>query len=153
MSKTKTSISALLFTGLMLSTPLLATAQDDPLPPGEHGDRGHGGPFMHELRELDLSSAQEEKIRRYVRAAHEQGRAGFEAMLKARHAFETTAPNSAGYGTVVSQTADNAANAAREHVQMEAALRAQVYSVLTDAQKSQLASRLASLPELPARLR
>ncbi len=161
-SRLKKTIPAALFAGLLLSTPLFATAQDGPPPPGEsgsgpggHDPQGHhgGGPFMHELRQLGLSDAQRETIRGYVEAAHAQGQAEHESMRSLHRAFETTAPNSAGYDTVVAQMADAAANAARAHVQKMAALRAQIYSALTDAQKAKLASELASLPEPPARSR
>ena len=150
-------LTAALLSGLLLGTSVRALAQDAPPPPaGEfgheahHGPHGHGGPFMHELKNLDLSDSQRETIHGYVKTAHENGRANFETLRGAHRAFETAVPGSAGYGTVVAQMADAAAAAARDHVQKEAALRAEIYAVLTDAQKAKLASALASLPEPPA---
>lgn len=146
-------LAAVLLASTLLATALpVRAAEDAPPPPGdfgpggEHGRHG-GGPFLHELFRLDLSDSQRAAIKTQLRAFHEQGRAGFESLRGARHAFETAAPNSAGYGTVTAQMADAASNAARDRVQQEAALRAQLFALLTDAQQAQLSSALANLPE------
>jgi periplasmic protein CpxP/Spy len=136
-------LPAFLLAGL-LAAPLFVAAQEGPFH-GEHGP--HGGPFIHELQSLDLTDAQRTTIKGYVDAAHAQGRTSFESLRALHRAFETAAPTSAGYSTVVTQLADAEAAAARERVQMQAALRAQIYAVLTDTQKAKLASDLASLPE------
>ncbi|GAC1627559.1 MAG: hypothetical protein NVS9B10_16640 [Nevskia sp.] len=152
------TLPAAMLAALLLTASLPAVADDGPgsAPPGEFGHGGHhdrhgGGPFMHALKDLDLSDSQRETIRGDVEAAHEDGRARFEALRSVHRAFETTVPGSAGYGTVVAQMADAAAAGARDRVQKAAALRAQIYALLTDAQKAKLASALASLPEPPAR--
>lgn len=156
-SRFRRAVPILLFAGVIAGAALPAFAADEPdaPPPGErapHGEHGpHGGPFLHALKQLDLSDSQRETIKRDLQAFRDQQRANFESMRSTRRAFDTATPDSAGYGTVVAQLADAAASGARDHVQKEAALRAQVYAVLTDAQKSKLASVLASLPEPPAR--
>lgn len=152
-------IPGLLSTLLMFGASFSAAAQDDGPPPpgafaGHDGPRGHGphegGPMLHLLRQLDLSDSQRETIKSDVKRFHEQGRASFEAMRSVHRAFQTTPPDSASYSAAVTQMADAAANMAREHVQREAALRKQIYAVLTDAQKSKLNSLIAALPEPPA---
>lgn len=143
---------SMLFPALLLTSalamPLFVAAQDGP----PHGGP-HGGPFLHELKSLDLSDAQRTTIKGYVDAARDQAQANFQSLHTLHRAFETATPDAAGYATTVTQLADAEATAARERVQMQAALRAQIYAVLTDAQKAKLASDLASLPDLPPRKR
>ena len=149
-------IPSLLSSLLLFGGSLSAMAQEDGPPPpgafgGPHGHGPHeGGPMMHLLRQLDLSESQRDTIKGYVKSFHEQGRASFEAMRIVHHAFQTTPPDSSSYSAVVTQMSDAAANMARDHVQREAALRKQIYAVLTDAQKSKLNSLIAALPEPPA---
>lgn len=151
-------IPSLLSSLLLFGGTLGAMAQEDGPPPpgafgGHEGPRGdgphEGGPMLHLLRQLDLSDSQRDTIKGYVKRFHEQGRASFEAMRSVHRAFQTTPPDSASYGTVVTQMSDAAANMARDHVQREAALRKQIYAVLSDAQKSKLNSLIAALPEPP----
>jgi len=159
-SSIQNKLPSLALSGLILGTSLYAVAQTDAAPPPPRGAFAHGGPeghghhgggpFMHELKKLNLTESQTATIKGYVQTFREQGRSDFQAMRATHHAFETTAPGSAGYSTVVTQMSDAAATMARDRVQKEAALRAQIFSVLTDAQKSQLISALASLPERPA---
>lgn len=128
------------------AAPLHAIAQDGP-PYGGH-DR-HGGPFLHELRELNLSDAQRQTIHGYLETARDSARAEFRTLHSLRRAFDTAIPGSSSYATAVAQLADAEAKAASERVQKMAALRGQIYAVLTDAQKSLLASKLAALPAPP----
>jgi Spy/CpxP family protein refolding chaperone len=132
---------------LAVATPLQqAMAQDGP-PHCGHGR--HGGPFLHELHGLNLSDAQRQAIHGYVQASFQNARSEMQNLRSLRHAFDTAAPGSAGYSTAVAQLADAETKAAGDRVQAMAALRTQIYSVLTDAQKSQLAAKLASLPPPP----
>lgn len=153
-------LRGLLSSLLLFGGSFAACAQDEAPPPigapggpngGPHGHGPHeGGPMLHLLRQLDLSDSQRDTIKGYVKSFHEQGRARFEAMRSVHRAFQTTPPDSPSYAAAVSQMADAAANMARDHVQREAALRQQIYAVLSDAQKSKLNSLIAALPEPPA---
>ena len=150
-------LSAALFVGsFMLATPMLSNAQDAPPPPGEHrpgfGRGGHhGGPFMHELKSLDLSEAQRASIRTAMKSAWESGRSQHDALRSLQRAALLTPPSAPNYGSVVNQLADAEANAARDRVQRLAALKGEIYGMLTDAQKATLNEKLKNLPEPPTR--
>lgn len=168
--------AVLLLGGTALAAPMLASALGAlpplPPPPGElavgpeqnagpgagpaFGPRGHhrgrhGGPFLHELRTLDLSEAQRASIRTAMKSAWESGRSQHEALRSLQRAALITAPGAPNYGSVVNQLADAEANAARDRVQRLAALKAEIYGMLTDAQKATLNEKLKNLPEPPAR--
>lgn len=143
MTRRASQMLAVALLAATIAAPLRAMAQDGPPHGGHHG---HGGPFLHELHDLDLSDAQRQTIHGYVKASFQSARAELQNLHSLRHAFDTAAPGSAGYSTAVAQLADAESKAASGRVQAMAALRTQIYSVLTDPQKAQLAAKLASLP-------
>ncbi len=166
--KSKSTLAAVLVAGLMIAAPQFVSAQ--PAAPGavagpeqdgksgghhrgggKHHRGGHGGPFMHELKSLDLSEAQRTSIRTAMKASFESGKSQHEAMRSLHRSMMTATPGSAGYSALVNQLADAEANAARDRVQKMAALKGEVYAMLTDAQKTQLTEKLKNLPEPPAR--
>lgn len=155
----KSTLAAAVVAGLMIAAPQLASAQAAAPAPearAEHGGRHHGhgrhhgGPFMHQLKSLDLSDAQRESIRAVIKASFESGKAQHESMRSLHRQMLTATPESAGYAALVNQLADAEANAARDRVQKMAALKGEIYAMLTDAQKAQLAEKLKNLPERPA---
>jgi Spy/CpxP family protein refolding chaperone len=165
--KSKSTLAAALLAGLMIAAPQFASAQntasDAPAAEaqGEHGGkhhrgggkhhgRHHGGPFMHELKALDLSDAQRASIRTAMKASWEAGKGQHEAMRSLHRSMMTATPGSTGYSALVNQLADAEANAARDRVQKMAALKGEIYAMLTDAQKAQLTEKLKNLPERPA---
>ena len=154
----KSTLAAALAAGFLIAAPNFASAEGDTPTPearGEHGGRHHGrhhgGPFMHELKSLDLSDAQRSSIRNAMKASFEAGRTQHEATRSLHRAVLTTPPDSAGYAALVNQLADAEANAARDRVQKLAALKGEIYAMLTDTQKAQLTDKLKNLPEPPAR--
>ncbi|WP_293370506.1 Spy/CpxP family protein refolding chaperone [Nevskia sp.] len=166
--KSKSTLAAALVAGLMIAAPQFVSAQDAargaaaaPEARAEHGGkhqgrgghhgRHHGGPFMHQLKSLDLSEAQRSSIRTAIKASFESGKAQHESMRSLHRSMLTATPGSAGYGTLVNQLADAEANAARDRVQKMAALKGEIYAMLTDAQKTQLTEKLQNLPERGAR--
>jgi len=108
-------------------------------PEGEHGWRHHRGPLAHELKELGLTDAQKASIKQIVQAAYQQMKPQMQALRQQHEALETATPGTAAYQTATTSLAQAAATAASAHVQEEATVRAQIYAVLTDAQKTQLA--------------
>jgi Spy/CpxP family protein refolding chaperone len=163
--KSKSTLAAALVAGLMIAAPQFVSAQSDvPAPEargehgaghhergGHHGDRGHhGGPFLHALKSLDLSDAQRDGIRNAMKASWQSGKATHEAQRTLHRQLMVMAPTAAGYGALVNQVADAEANAARDRVLKMAALKAEVYGMLTDAQRTQLNEKLANLPERAA---
>lgn len=160
--KSKTTLAAALLAGLMIATPPFVSAQSEAATPeaqgehgaqhhgrgGHHGHRGHhGGPFMHALKSLDLSDAQRDSIRGAMKASWQSGKASHQTQRALHRQLMVMAPTDAGYGALVNQVAEAEANAARDRVLKMAALKAEVYGMLTDAQKAQLAEKLANLPE------
>ena len=99
------------------------------------------------LKSLDLSDAQRESIRGAMKASWQSGKPQHEVLRGLHRQLMTTPPTAANYGALVNQVADAEANAARDRVQKMAALKAEVYGLLTDAQRAQLNEKLANLPE------
>lgn len=164
--KSKSTLAAALAAGLLFAVPQFVSAQSDAPAPeargehggqhhgrgGHHGHRGHhGGPLMHALKSLDLSDAQRDSIRNAMKASWQSGKADHQATRALHRQLMVMAPTDAGYGALVNQMADAEANAARDRVLKMAALKAEVYGMLTDAQKAQLAEKLATLQERGAR--
>ncbi len=165
----KSALAAALCAGLMIAAPQFANAQpsasdaaagaDRPdRPPhakgrdGRHGGPRHGGgPFLHELKSLDLSDAQRSSVRNVMKAQWQSARDQRVAMHQLHRKVDIATPDSAGYGSLVDQLADAQANEARDRVQKQAALKAEIFAMLTPAQKTALAEKLKNLPEPPAR--
>lgn len=105
-----------------------------------HGDHGHGMMAMHELGNLDLSDAQRASIKQFSRQTFQQMKPQMQALHQQREAFESLTPTASGYQAAANSLADSEAAATRTHVLQEASLRAQVYNILTPAQRNQLAS-------------
>lgn len=109
----------------------------------DHGDHGHGMMAMHELGELNLSDAQRASIKQFSRQTFEQMKPQMQALHQQREAFESLAPTASGYQAAANSLADAEASATRTHVLQVASLRAQVYNILTPAQRNQLATERA----------
>lgn len=112
---------------------------------GGHGWHGHHG--MHEgmraYGKLNLSDSQKASIKQMTQQSFATAKPQFEAMRQQRKAFEAMDPTSSGYQTATAKLADEEATATRERVMRRAALRAQIYGVLTPAQRTQLVSMRA----------
>ncbi|MBS0431951.1 MAG: periplasmic heavy metal sensor [Proteobacteria bacterium] len=105
-----------------------------------HDGHGHGMMAMHELGKLDLSDAQRTSIQQFTRQAFQQMKSQMQSLHQQRDAFESLAPTASGYQSAANSLADAEAAATRTRVLQEASLRAQVYNLLTPAQRNQLAS-------------
>lgn len=140
----RTIMTAALISGFALST----TAVADPGPRGPGPGRS---PFMHELKELDLSADQKSQIKALFETQREQHRALPESdgLHELRRSFDRATPGSPEYNSLAAQLADREATQAREQVQQMAEMRTQVYGLLTVAQRKQLATNLAQAPEPP----
>jgi len=127
----------------VLAAALLSTAVNAQGPGGDGPDwhhHHHGGALMHELHELNLTDAQQTSIKALVKTSHEQFKPQFETLMSQHQAFEAATPGSAAFQNAASSLATSAAAAASAHVQAEAALRTQIYALLTDTQKTQMAT-------------
>jgi Spy/CpxP family protein refolding chaperone len=125
----------------MLSTAVYAQTQA----PGADGQGWHhhhhrGGALFHELKALNLSDSQKASVKTLFQNAHQQLKPQFEAVRTQREALNAATPGTAAYNNAASALATAASAAAGAHVQQEAELRTQIYALLTDAQKQQLAT-------------
>lgn len=103
---------------------------------------GHHGMAMggHMYDQLNLSDAQRTQIKQLTRQTFAQAKPQMQVLRQARQAFESAAPGTADYQTAASNLAEAEADAARTRTTNRANLRAQIYQVLTPAQRTQLAS-------------
>lgn len=107
-----------------------------------HAWHGHHGMAMggHMYAKLGLSDAQRTQIKEMRRQSFTQAKPQMQALRQAREAFASATPGTAAYQTAASNMAEAEADAARTRATSRADLRAQIYQVLTPAQRSQLAS-------------
>jgi protein CpxP len=140
-----TSVS--LIASLALSGVVYAGKGPGPDGHGHGHGPGPGGPYMHELRDLDLSDAQRTQIKGFFDAGREQGKASRDAMRDLHRSYDLAVPGSKEFSTLTTKLADAESVEARERVQKMAELRTQVYGVLTPDQRSKLATELANRPE------
>ncbi|WP_130618330.1 Spy/CpxP family protein refolding chaperone [Dyella amyloliquefaciens] len=106
---------------------------------GPHG--GHGGhAFAGEYSKLNLSDTQKANIKQIMQNAFSQTKTQRQNLRQQREAFEQMAPNASGYQAAATALAQAEGAAATARVQQRAAIRAQVYAVLTPAQQAQLAT-------------
>jgi Spy/CpxP family protein refolding chaperone len=108
----------------------------------DHAWHGHHGMAMsgHMYEQLNLSDAQRSQIQQLVKQNFAQAKPQMQALRQARQAFEAAAPGTADYQTAASNLAEAEADAARTRTTNRANLRAQIYELLTPAQRTQLAS-------------
>ncbi|MDG2536578.1 Spy/CpxP family protein refolding chaperone [Dyella jiangningensis] len=115
-----------------------AAGQDGGPHGGGHG--GHGHEFAAEYAKLNLSDAQKANIKQIMQNAFSQTKTQRQNLRQQREAFEQMAPNASGYQAAAAALAQAEGAAATTRVQQRAAIRAQVYAVLTPAQQAQLAT-------------
>ncbi|MBV8157533.1 MAG: Spy/CpxP family protein refolding chaperone [Dyella sp.] len=105
---------------------------------GPHG--GHGHEFAAEYAKLNLSDAQKANIKQIMQNAFSQTKTQRQNLRQQREAFEQMAPTASGYQAAATALAQAEGAAATARVQQRAAIRAQIYAVLTPAQQAQLAT-------------
>jgi Spy/CpxP family protein refolding chaperone len=131
------SLALMLASAVALAPFAIASAQDG----GPHGGfHGHGHGAFEAYSKLNLSDAQKASIKQILQTARSQGKAQREALHQQREAFEQMAPNASGYQTAATALAQAEGAATTARVQQRAAIRAQIYALLTPAQQSQLAT-------------
>ncbi|RAO77814.1 Spy/CpxP family protein refolding chaperone [Dyella jiangningensis] len=118
-----------------------AAGQDGGPHDGWHG--GHGHEFAGAYAKLNLSDAQKANIKQIMQNAFSQTKTQRQNLRQQREAFEQMAPNASGYQAAATALAQAEGAAATARVQQRAAIRAQIYAVLTPAQQAQLATMKA----------
>lgn len=106
-----------------------------------HGGHGHHG--MAALHKLNLSDTQKASIKQIMKNSFAASKTQRQAVFQQRKAFESLTPDQAGYQAAADHLAQAEADATRARVEQRAKVRAQVYAVLSPAQKMQLASMKA----------
>jgi Spy/CpxP family protein refolding chaperone len=136
-----------LILGLALTSALalggfaMAAAPAGGIAPHAGWHHGHGGAHgMFALRKLDLTDAQKASIKQIVKNSFASTKTQRQALFQQRKAFESLTPDQAGYQAAADRLAQAEADAAKARVEQQASVRAQIYGVLTSAQKMQLAS-------------
>lgn len=129
-------LSAVLVTALGCA-PLALAQQAGQAWHGHHHGMAMGG---HMYGKLGLSDAQRTQIKQLTRQNFAQAKPQMQALRQARQAFESATPGTTAYQTAASNLAEAEADAARTRTANRANLRAQIYQLLTPAQRTQLAS-------------
>lgn len=109
-----------------------------------HGWHGrHGATAMRALHKLNLSDAQRAQIRQLAKQNFEQLKPQMQTVRQQRKALESMQPTDPGYQAAAGNLAQAEADLVHARVLQRASLRAQVYNLLTPAQRSQLAAMRA----------
>jgi protein CpxP len=131
---------SLVLASAMALTTLAVSAQQGP--GGWHG--GHGGGHGHgqfmALSKLNLTTAQQTSIKQIVQTSFAQNKTQRQALHQQREAFEAMTPDQVGYQAAAASLAQAEGAATTQRVQQRAAIRAQIYAVLTTQQKAQYAT-------------
>jgi periplasmic protein CpxP/Spy len=134
------SLGLVLASAMALTT--LAVAQAPSGGPGG-GWHSHGhGQFMA-LSKLNLTDAQKASIKQIIQTSFAQNKTQRQALGQQRTAFETMTPDQVGYQAATASLAQAEATAASARVTQRANVRAQIYALLTTAQKAQVATMQA----------
>lgn len=132
------SLALVLASAVALAPFAIASAQDGGPQGGFHGHGGHGA--FEAYSKLNLTDAQKASIKQIMQTARSQGKTQRDTLRQQREAFEQMAPNASGYQAAATALAQAEGAATTARVQQRAAIRAQVYAILTPAQQSQLAT-------------
>jgi len=126
-----------LASAMTLTTVAVAAGQDGGFH-GDHGHRGHG--MLMGMDKLNPTDPQRANVKQLVKASFEQSKSQRESLRQQREAFEAMTPDQVGYQSAAASFAQAEASAVQARIQQRAALRTQIYALLTPAQKSQLAT-------------
>ena len=133
-----------LILGLALTSALAFGTVAVAAPMGHGGwHHGHGHHGMFAMQKLNLTDAQKASIKQIMKNSFASSKAQRQAVFQQRKAFESLTPDQAGYQAAAASLAQAEADATKARVEQRANVRAQIYAVLTSAQKMQLASMKA----------
>jgi Spy/CpxP family protein refolding chaperone len=129
--------------GLILGSSLALVTLAMAAPAGQdagmhHGRHAHGQDMA--FRKLDLTDAQRASIRQIMHASFAQNKTQWTALRQQRGAFESMTPDQVGYQAAAARLAQAEGDATRVRVQQKASVRAQIYALLTPAQKAKMAT-------------
>ncbi len=124
----------------------IASAADESTPPaatttpsGPHWHHHGGGPW-HLYSKLGLTPEQQTSIKAIMTAAKPQMKSLHQQMQANHLKLMQTNPYDPNYANVVAEVAQSNASLTSQRTSQQSELRAQMYAVLTPAQKTQLAT-------------
>ncbi|HEY8683789.1 MAG TPA: Spy/CpxP family protein refolding chaperone [Rhodanobacter sp.] len=131
--------------GLIMTSALALATLAVAAPSGQEGGphqgwHSHGHGMAMGFEKLNLTDAQRASIKQIVRTSFAQNKTQRAALRQQHEAFAAMTPDQVGYQAAATRLAQAAGDATRLRVQQQATLRAQVYALLTPAQKAQLAT-------------
>ena len=134
----KTFLVSAILAAAVASAPLASALAQGAPGPGWHG---HHGMAMgrHVYDQLNLSDAQRSQIKQLRQQGFAQAKPQMQALRQARKAYESAVPGTAAYQSATSALAQAESDAASTRVTRQSNLRAQIYEILTPAQRDQLA--------------
>lgn len=108
--------------------------------------RGHWGgdtasPLMAYLRELDLSVEQHQSMQAIGQRFRDRAIALMQRSAEARDRMRTVMPDDPAYAAAIAAAAQSAATLAADGVMLFGEMRAELHTVLTEAQRQQLRER------------
>jgi Spy/CpxP family protein refolding chaperone len=96
---------------------------------------------MHEaFAKLNLTDAQKASIKQITQASRAQNKGQWQALRTQREAFGQMTPDQVGYQAAAARLAQAEGQATQARIEQRAKIKAQIYAVLTPAQKAQLAT-------------
>lgn len=110
---------------------------------GPHGHHSHRHGQDMGFRKLNLTDAQRASVKQIMQTSFAQNKTQWQALRQQRSAFESMTPDQVGYQAAAARLAQAEGDAAKVRVQQKANVRAQIYAVLTPAQKAQMATMRA----------
>ncbi len=146
--------AGILIAGLALNQAVLADTAGTPAAPpaGGHAHQGHRWrmpAFARALHQVRLTDAQKSQIHTLLRADHEAMRAQFESLRDQHLAFDRAVPGTSDFTIAQANLLQAETAAVQTHLQHEADLHTKIYALLTDDQKTQLATALTQIQNEP----
>lgn len=138
------TLGLILSSALALTSVAMAAGPDGHQGGREQGRSGHGHQRGHgrdmAFSKLDLTDAQRASIKQIRSSNRAQHKGQRIALRQQREAFRSMTPDQVGYQAAAARLAQAEGNATQARVQQRANVRAQIYAVLTPAQKAKLAT-------------
>ncbi|WP_426699920.1 Spy/CpxP family protein refolding chaperone [Rhodanobacter sp. Col0626] len=110
---------------------------------GPHGHHSHRHGQDMGFRKLNLTDAQRASVKQIMHTSFAQNKTQWQALRQQRSAFGSMTPDQVGYQAAAARLAQAEGDATKVRVQQKANVRAQIYAVLTPAQKAQMATMRA----------
>lgn len=134
------TLSLVLASAMALSSLAVSAQAGDGPQDGWHGGhhRGHGQ-FI-EMSRLNLTDAQRASIKQIMQTSFAQHKTQRQALRTQREGFASMTPDQVGYQAAAASLGQAEGSATQQRVVQQAAVRTQVYAILSTQQKAQYAT-------------